>query len=928
MADDIVQVILDAREDATSLSQFMYYPANSMVERRLSPQIHSLNYYLNYLQGLELVYSQESGTVTVNGEEVKTVRQSINDSVDSVILGEYQTQLEEKVDGLSSDVLSQKLDTGITTTAKFGGVDRKLSEKNSDIVSIKDFGAVGDGVTDDTTAIQKALDVGGLIYFPKGDYVISAGLTATKSVQILAYGANIIYNSTGGGAAIAISGTTGSEINLGRNPFLTTSIDNQRTNIKTVSAHGLVKGDRVLIQSHRSIFSNDAGFQRLGTPTAGAPSVYFAEIVTVQAVISSNEFETVKQLEFTYYAAPASGDTTGDARANSTIRKMNFLKDVSINGLTINGNSPSRASVANTLIVALCESPKLKDVNVIKSSGHGRGIMFANVWKGEIDNCVIDNSKTEYIDVFDAHVPDNHFTFMSSWHCTAKNCGSLHGGQSFDTTYGGFSINGTNTIACPSIYISIEDCFVDGSLDNAATCHSGTYRMTIDRCQFIGNARGILIRSPYTTISNCKIYSSLENAQDSTIMISEPTIHGCRVKDNQIIGGDASIRISPYVLRGLDAGYKDLNIVISGNTFSDVKSALLIDPWQYGYEADGTTLNASALKDVNIIFKDNTIHQNELGFREAVFVGDLMHGVTIKDNIFNSTKDGILIRTAICMRTKVIGNTANNQPLNVFTNISSAFSEGVLARKVSPNLNTYNEYYGNSVKSNRVSSGIPSVELRNPQGAVLVNVPSTPVSYMNLHKESSSVSTFMLGSGDGQHTRVIANNDFTGIISEYVRANANTALSQVRWNIGEKGFALKFSNLSPVSDNDMTLGIPSARWSTIYAGAGVINTSDERLKTKFDDLKAAEKRAAIKIKESIGRYQFKDSIAEKGKSNARYHFGVGAQTVADIMRGEGLNPEQYAFYCYDEWVTSDSTESGERYGIRYDELSMFLHAST
>jgi hypothetical protein len=37
-------------------------------------------------------------------------------------------------------------------------------------LNVKDFGAVGDGATDDTAAIQAALDVGGKIYFPAGDY--------------------------------------------------------------------------------------------------------------------------------------------------------------------------------------------------------------------------------------------------------------------------------------------------------------------------------------------------------------------------------------------------------------------------------------------------------------------------------------------------------------------------------------------------------------------------------------------------------------------------------------------------------------------------------------------------------------------------------------------------------------------------------------
>ena len=44
---------------------------------------------------------------------------------------------------------------------------------NTGIVSVKDFGAVGDGVHDDTQAIQAALDSGGCVYLPKGTYVIS-----------------------------------------------------------------------------------------------------------------------------------------------------------------------------------------------------------------------------------------------------------------------------------------------------------------------------------------------------------------------------------------------------------------------------------------------------------------------------------------------------------------------------------------------------------------------------------------------------------------------------------------------------------------------------------------------------------------------------------------------------------------------------------
>jgi hypothetical protein len=63
-----------------------------------------------------------------------------------------------------------------------GAINRSFNEKLNETVSVKDFGAVGDGVTDDTTAIQAALNSitsSGSVYFPKGQYKITSRLTTT-----------------------------------------------------------------------------------------------------------------------------------------------------------------------------------------------------------------------------------------------------------------------------------------------------------------------------------------------------------------------------------------------------------------------------------------------------------------------------------------------------------------------------------------------------------------------------------------------------------------------------------------------------------------------------------------------------------------------------------------------------------------------------
>lgn len=69
-----------------------------------------------------------------------------------------------------------------------------------DFVNVKDFGATGDGSTDDSTAIQAAvtaLSSGGICFFPKGNYLIDTKITMASNIKFMGEGYATTINKYG-----------------------------------------------------------------------------------------------------------------------------------------------------------------------------------------------------------------------------------------------------------------------------------------------------------------------------------------------------------------------------------------------------------------------------------------------------------------------------------------------------------------------------------------------------------------------------------------------------------------------------------------------------------------------------------------------------------------------------------------------------------
>jgi len=111
-------------------------------------------------------------------------------------------------------------------------------------LDVRDWGARGDGTTDDTTSIQNALNAadsygGGIIFFPPGTYIISATLKLPSKVYIK-----------------GVSGTTYNKIDIDTGGFLA------RVNTIIQLANGATSGISMIEPKIPNDFSS-AGIENL-----------------------------------------------------------------------------------------------------------------------------------------------------------------------------------------------------------------------------------------------------------------------------------------------------------------------------------------------------------------------------------------------------------------------------------------------------------------------------------------------------------------------------------------------------------------------------------------------------------------------------------------------------------------------------------------
>lgn len=202
---------------------------------------------------------------------------------------------------------------------------RSVQSKLSDVVSVKDFGAVGDGVEDDTAAIQAALNyavLSGVRLQGVGDktYRITQPLTANGRLDLDLCGDTIDGSEIPAGTGyntqyvLRVSGSIGSDVSV------TTDVSIGDTTIVVSTATGLADNDYILLSS-----------DQLMVDGYGNPSSLRGELSRIKS-ISSTTLTTHTAALFSYAAA-----------SSAKINRITPALGVHIrNGKIIGGGASSR----------------------------------------------------------------------------------------------------------------------------------------------------------------------------------------------------------------------------------------------------------------------------------------------------------------------------------------------------------------------------------------------------------------------------------------------------------------------------------------------------------------------------------------------------------------------------------------------------------
>lgn len=173
-----------------------------------------------------------------------------------------------------------------------GAVARTVQSKDRDIFSVKDFGALGDGITSDTSAINTAITAlsglgGGTLYFPRGTYLMSGNINLAANVSLLGESrylsvikAQATYSTSGGDHRL-VKGTNITDISIRELGFDGNKANQTSPTIRDGDLLYIATGTNSLISINSCFFENCPS--GAAVTISGATDVEFVDNVIINS---------------------------------------------------------------------------------------------------------------------------------------------------------------------------------------------------------------------------------------------------------------------------------------------------------------------------------------------------------------------------------------------------------------------------------------------------------------------------------------------------------------------------------------------------------------------------------------------------------------------------------------------------------------------
>ena len=433
--------------------------------------------------------------------------------------------------------------TGVGSGSGTAQFSRTIQNKLQEAVSVKDFGAVGNGVADDTVAIQAAINsiTRGTVFFPAGTYKTSANLALRSNVNMQGANAKITYTASWADYGVFFKGNTVSNIEI--TGFIFDGLGTFSSNT----------------------FPN---------PYGGGNSVGFTNgQVGVQI---SNGSTNVKVHHNTFTGLGRGvlfADTTNNEITNNTFLNLGVV--------AVYAERVTYSTINNNIIRGVLGNLTVAGDTNLANSKYADGVYLYDVQQVTVDDNVIENIIRIGVVLEGASPPVNVNTGVVVSNNTIKNMNSCRGteynaaiwsesGKTKDALIIGNTCINTGAVAGTLTAIGIlgDNCtvlsnYVKDFNGNGIQVSTGT---DISGNQILNNGSGIAIAGPIAT-DTIKISSNtIKNNKTQGIEIFQSRgiylIQGNIIEDNGVT--TTGIRRSGIIVNRY---YNDQKVVISGNTF-------------------------------------------------------------------------------------------------------------------------------------------------------------------------------------------------------------------------------------------------------------------------------------------------------------------------------------------------------------------------